>query len=133
MAENEQEQTQVVEKKGGMDQKQERTWGMLCHLGGLVSFIPSGHIIAPLVLWLIKKDESDFVNDQGKEALNFQISMSIYAIVGFLLTITVILAIIGIPLLIAVGIFDLIMIILAAINSNKGERYRYPLCIRFIK
>jgi uncharacterized Tic20 family protein len=114
-----------------MNEKDARTWAMLCHLGGLgVYIIPSvGHIIAPLIFWLIKKDESPFVDDQGKESLNFQISITIYALVALLLT----LVIIGFILLPAVGIFDLIMVIIAAVKANSGEKYRYPLCIRFIK
>jgi uncharacterized Tic20 family protein len=122
--------------KGGttmaaMEEKDARTWAMLCHLGGLgVYIIPTvGHIIATLIFWLIKKDESPFVDDQGKEALNFQISITIYALISLLLTLVVI----GIILLFAVGIFDLVMIIIAALKVNGGEKYRYPLCIRFIK
>ena len=114
-----------------MEEKDARTWAMLCHLGGLgVYIIPTvGHIIATLIFWLIKKDESPFVDDQGKEALNFQISITIYALISLLLTLVVI----GIILLFAVGIFDLVMIIIAALKVNGGEKYRYPLCIRFIK
>ena len=113
-----------------MNEKDARTWAMLCHIGAFAGYIiPFGHIIAPLVIWLIKKDESPFVDDQGKESLNFQISMSIYAIIAALLTLVVI----GVVLLIAVVIFDVIMVIIAAVRANSGERYRYPLCMRFIK
>jgi len=113
-----------------MNEKDARTWAMLCHLGALAGYIiPFGHIIAPLVIWLIKKDESPLVDDQGKESLNFQISLTIYAVVAGLLTLVVI----GFILLIALGIFDLIVVIIAAIKANEGEKYRYPLCIRFIK
>jgi len=114
-----------------MNEKEARTWAMLCHLGGLgVYIVPTiGHLLAPLIIWLIKKDESPFVDDQGKEALNFQISITIYALIALLLTLIVI----GFVLLLVIGIFDLIMMIVAAVRSNDGERYRYPLCIRFIK
>jgi len=113
-----------------MNEKDARTWAMLCHVGAFAGYIiPFGHIIAPLVIWLIKKDESPFVDDQGKESLNFQISISIYAIIAALLTLVVI----GAVLLIAVVIFDVIMVIIAAVRSNSGERYRYPLCMRLIK
>lgn len=113
-----------------MDEKEARTWAMLCHLGALAGYIiPFGHIIAPLVIWLIKKDESPLVDDQGKESLNFQISLTIYAVIAGLLTLVVI----GFILLIALGIFDLIVVIIAAVKANDGEKYRYPLCIRFIK
>ena len=114
-----------------MNEKDARTWAMLCHLGGLgVYIVPTiGHLLAPLIIWLIKKDESPFVDDQGKEALNFQISITIYALVALLLTLIVI----GFALLLVIGIFDLIMMIVAAVKANSGEKYRYPLCIRLIK
>ena len=110
--------------------KDETMWGMLCHLSGLalLTGIPFANVIGALVVWLIKKDEMPFVDDQGKEALNFQISVSIYAIVSAVL----IFVLIGIVLLPAVLIFALVMIIIASLKANQGEAYRYPLCIRFI-
>ena len=107
----------------------ERTWAMLCHLSTLCGYmIPFGNIIGPMVVWLVKKDESALVDDQGKEALNFQISVTIYSIICLVL----IFVIIGIFLLIALVIFDLVVTIIAAIRSNQGEYYRYPMSIRFI-
>jgi uncharacterized Tic20 family protein len=76
--------------------KDDRTWAMLCHIAGLAGYvIPLGNIFGPLIIWMIKKDQSWFVNDQGKEALNFQISLTIYLIVACL----AILIIIGIFLI----------------------------------
>lgn len=113
-----------------MDETQERTWGLITHLSALVGFIvPFGHIIGPLVIWLIKKDESAFVDDQGKEAINFQISMTLYAVVAAVL----ILVVIGIFLLIGIGILDIVLVIVAAVKANAGEKFRYPLTIRFIR
>jgi len=110
--------------------QEEKTFGMLCHLAALGMFVfPFGNVLGPLIVWLVKKDSSSFVDDQGKEALNFQISMSIYAIGASILM----LVFIGFLLLPAVGIFNIVMIILASIRANNGESYRYPLCIRFIK
>ncbi len=112
-----------------LDEKQERTWGMLCHLSALAVFIfPLGNVLGPLIIWLIKRDESEFVNEQGKEALNFQISFTIYCLVAALL----IIVIIGIVLLIALGIVFLVLVIIASIKANEGEKYRYPLTIRLI-
>jgi hypothetical protein len=109
--------------------KDERTWAMLSHLSSLAGFvIPFGNIVGPLVIWSIKKDEFPLVEDQGKEALNFQISMTIYIIASVIL----ILLLVGIPLLIGLGLFDLIVTVIAAINANDGVKYRYPLCIRFV-
>ena len=109
----------------------EKMWAMLCHLSALIACIgiPFGNIIGPLVVWLIKKDQMPFVDDQGKEALNFQISVIIYAIVSAILIVVVI----GIFLLIAVGIFWLVMIVVAGVKANGGQAYRYPLCIRLLK
>ena len=111
--------------------KDERMWAMLCHLTGLSSYIgvPFGHIIVPLILWLIKKEEYPFVNEQGKESLNFQISMTIYAIVAGILC----MVFVGFFLLAAIVIVDLIFVINAAVKANKGERYHYPLAIKFIQ
>ena len=115
-----------------LEKKEEdyRTWGMLCHLTGLSGYIgiPFGHILGPLIIWLIKKDESPFVDDQGRESLNFQISMTIYIIVSSIL----ILVIIGVFLLIAIWIISLIFTIIAAVKAKDGELYRYPLTIRFL-
>jgi len=111
-----------------------RTWAMLCHLGALAFYFSGvGHIVVPLIFWLLKKDQYALVDDQGKESLNFQISITIYAVVAAFLILTVILIPLVIVFWVALVIFDLVMIILAAIKANSGERYRYPLCIRFIK
>lgn len=113
-----------------MDRKQKNMWAMLCHLGAFAGYIiPFGQIIVPLAIWLIKKEESPLIEDQGRESLNFQISMTIYLIISVILT----LIIIGFVLLIAVAIFDIVMVIIASVKANSGQRYRYPLTIRFIK
>lgn len=110
--------------------KDENMWAMICHLSTLSGFIiPLANIIAPLIIWSMKKDEFPLVEDQGKEALNFQISMTIYCISAAIL----ILIIIGIPLLIGLAIFDIIVTIIAAVKANEGSKYRYPLAIRLIK
>ena len=111
--------------------KEERNWAMACHLTGLSSLIgvPFGNIIVPLIIWLIKKDEFPFVAEQGKESLNFQISMTIYAIVAGILCMIGI----GFFLLAALVIVDLIFVINAAVKATKGEGYKYPLAIKFIK
>jgi len=109
--------------------KDEKMWGMLCHLSALAGFvIPFGNIIAPLVIWILKKEEFPFVDDQGKEALNFQISLTIYFIVGIILVFVAI----GIVILPLLGLFSLIMIIVASIKANDGVKYRYPLTIRLV-
>ena len=109
--------------------RDENMWAMFCHVSTFAGFVfPFGNIIAPLIIWLIKKDEFPMVLDQGKEAVNFQITMTIYFFISLLLIIVVI----GIPLLIGLGLFDLIVTVIAAIKSSEGEKYRYPMTIRFI-
>ena len=113
--------------------KDARMWAMFCHLGGLAGLVPIvpafGSIIAPLVIWQVKKNEFPFVDEQGKEAVNFQISMLLYAIICIPLCFICI----GVFLLAAVGIVDIVFLLIAAVKANNGERYRYPLSIRFIK
>jgi uncharacterized Tic20 family protein len=112
-----------------------RMWATFCHLAGFAFLLPVspvfGSVLGPLIVWLIKKDQFPFVDEQGKEALNFQITMLIYGLVAGLL----IFACIGIVLLPAVTIVDIVLIVVAAIRANDGEHYRYPspLIIRFIK
>jgi len=110
--------------------KNARTMGMLCHLLALCGVvIPLGNIIGPLVIWLLKKDDHPFIDDQGKESLNFQITMSIALVISGVL----ICAGIGVFLLPIVGIADLVFVIIATIKANGGEAYRYPFAIRLIK
>ncbi|TVU52447.1 MAG: DUF4870 domain-containing protein [Arthrospira sp. PLM2.Bin9] len=119
----------MTNRRNQIDQES-RTWGMIAHLSSFVGYvIPVANIVGPLVIWLLKKDEMPFVEDQAKEALNFQISILIYLCVSIVL----ILFLIGIPLLFAVLVFDLIFTIVAASKANEGIRYRYPLTLRFIK
>ncbi len=109
----------------------ERTWAMFAHLSSFLGWIgiPFANIIAPLVMWQLKKDEMPFGSSQAKECLNFQITMSILALISFVLC----LLLIGIFMLIALVIFDIIVTIIAAIRANEGVAYRYPMTIRFIK
>lgn len=109
--------------------KQEKNWALFCHLGGFCGYIiPLGNIIVPLVIWLIKRDESSFVNQHGKEALNFNVSFTIYAIIAGLLC----LLLIGFVLLPVILIMQIVFIINAAMHASRGEYYRYPLTIRLI-
>jgi hypothetical protein len=109
---------------------QARTWDMLCHLSALAGYvIPFGNVIGPVIIWQIKKTEFPSVDEHGKEAVNFQISVLIYTFVSILLTFVLI----GIPLLVATVIGNLVLIVIATIKANNGEAYRYPLTIRFIK
>ncbi len=106
-------------------------WAMLCHLAALLGFIPPfvGAIFGPLILWLIKGKEHPFIDDNGKESLNFQISIMIYSV---LLVPTFCIGI-GVVLLPAIWLADVILIVVAAVKASDGEAFRYPLCLRLIK
>ena len=108
---------------------EERQWAMFAHLSALVGvIIPLGSIIGPLVIWLIKKDTMPFVNDQGKEALNFNITVAIAAIVGWILCFILI----GFLVLAVLAIGWLVFVIIATIKANEGTTYRYPFTLRLI-
>ncbi|MHC4270897.1 MAG: DUF4870 domain-containing protein, partial [Planctomycetota bacterium] len=112
-----------------MDEDEERKWAMFAHIGTFSSiFIPLGNFIAPIVIWQLKKNESEFVVDQAKESLNFQITVLIYALFSFLL----VFIFIGFFLIFGLVIFGLIIVIVAGVKANDGEYYRYPMCIRLI-
>jgi uncharacterized Tic20 family protein len=111
--------------------KEERTWAMVCHLAAFAGVIGVGfgHIVGPLIVWILKKDQFPLVADQGKEALNFQISLTLYLIGAWALCFVFI----GFLLLPVIGIAALVLVIMAAVNANEGVAYRYPATIRFIK
>lgn len=108
----------------------EKMWGMFTHLAALAGFvIPFGNLIGPLVVWQIKKNDMPFVDDQGKESLNFQITVIIAVIISVLLMVILI----GALLLPIVAIGALILTVIGAVKANGGERYRYPFALRLIK
>ncbi|MEC4894480.1 MAG: DUF4870 domain-containing protein [Oscillatoria sp. PMC 1051.18] len=142
-----------------------RTWAMLCHLASFLGLILSliglppfafTNIVGPLIVWLIKKNEHEFIDAHGRESLNFQISMTLYGIaltvLFFIILFVLILAgaiaandggigalifgVFGIIWLVIlgviVGLLQLVLVIFAAVKANKGEFYRYPLTIRFL-
>lgn len=109
---------------------EERQWAMFAHLSTLVGLvIPFGSILGPLIIWQIKKAEMPFVDDQGKEAVNFQITILIAALVSAL----AMLILIGILMIFAVGLAWLVLSIMAGVKANNGEAYRYPFTLRLIK
>ncbi|WMJ70014.1 DUF4870 domain-containing protein [Stenotrophomonas sp. 24(2023)] len=104
----------------------QRTMALAAHLLGIFTWF-----IGPLIIWLVNKDDASkgFVNDQAKEALNFQITITIAFFICFLLTFVLI----GALLMPLVGIVNLVFCIIAAVKSNNGEAYRYPFALRLVK
>lgn len=114
------------------DQDGDSTWAALCHFSAILGliwwipaktgvWIPFGHLMGPLAVWLIMKKKSSFINDAGKESLNFQIMMTVYGLILNLILLPVELNLI--PLLV---ITDLALVVTAGLKTSKGEVYRYP-------
>jgi uncharacterized Tic20 family protein len=113
------------------------TISMLCHLLSLSALVgvPFGHVVGPLIVWLMKKDEFPEVDAHGKESLNFQISISIYFIVVGIMTVVlsiILIGLIGIPILIGMAIAWIVLVIVASVKANEGGFYKYPATIRFL-
>lgn len=107
-----------------------RQWGLFAHLSALIGLIiPFGNVLGPLIIWQVKKAEMPFVDDQGKEALNFQITVAIAMLICIVLTFVLI----GLLLLPIVGIAALVFTIIGGIKANEGQYYRYPFALRLIK
>jgi len=103
-----------------------RTWCVLCHASALLGlfFHFLGHLIGPLIVWLVKRGDSPEIDAHGKESLNFQISMLIYDAIAALLCIILI----GIPILIILWVLNTVLVI----KASEGKLYRYPFTIRLI-
>ncbi len=110
--------------------KDQRVWAMICHLSAFAAFlVPLGNLIAPLIIWLLKREEMGFVDEQGKEAVNFQITALIAALIAALLMFVLI----GFVLMPVLLIVWLALVIIAAIRASEGRHYRYPFSLRLIK
>jgi uncharacterized protein len=107
-----------------------RTWSVLCHASALLGlfFHFFGHLLGPLLVWLIKRGDAPEIDANGKESLNFQISMLIYDIIAGILCLLVI----GIFILIALWILNTVFVIIASVKTSEGKIYRYPFTIRFL-
>ena len=118
-------------------EKNVRTWCMLAHLSALGGLLmPGGNVLGPLIVWLLKKEESSAIDEHGKESLNFQISMFIYIAGLSVLCFILMFIIIGfllIPVIAILCVLDIALVIIASIKANEGQFYRYPLTLRLVK
>jgi len=114
----------------------------LIHISALASYIfPFGGVIAPLIIWQVKKDESNYIDEQGKAAVNFNLSFALYSFVAGLTAFSTFffhfpnfIGLFGTVSLVAIiSIIRLVLIIMAAIKVNNNEYFKYPLTIQFIK
>ena len=109
---------------------QARTWCVLCHASALLGLFSHfiGHLLGPLIVWLVKRGDSSEIDAHGKESLNFQLSMLIYDAIAAILCFVVI----GFPLLIGLWVANTILVIIASIRASEGRFFRYPFTIRFL-
>ena len=118
-----------------MSAKDERMWAMFCHLSSLSMYIgiPFGNILGPVVIWMMHRDKSALIDDQGKEVVNFQLTMTIAFACAVVLAVSVIGLVVAIPVFAALPVIQILFTVLGAMKANEGVTFRYPLTIRFIK
>ena len=109
----------------------ERNYAMWMHIAGLSSYIgiPFGHVLVPLILWSLKYKESPFIDQQGREVLNFQLTISFYFIFSYIL----VFLLIGFLFMAVVFLLHIIATIMAAVKTRNGENFRYPVTFRVIR
>jgi uncharacterized protein len=119
---------------GGAPTSEERNWALAAHVGTFVAAWFAMGFIAPLVIMLVKGNDSAYVRRHAVESLNFQITLLIYIVVGFVVTLVTfgLGALVVVPVAIVVAVFALVVIILATVKAANGEQYRYPLCLRLV-
>ncbi|MWV50273.1 DUF4870 domain-containing protein [Rathayibacter sp. VKM Ac-2803] len=110
-----------------LTESEDRQWASFAHLGGILSFLPS------LIIWLVFKERGRFTEAEAKEALNFQITLMIVHVVAWILSATIVGAIIGIPLDLAAWVVSIVFSILGFLKAKDGVPYRYPFAVRLIK
>ncbi len=113
---------------------QARKWGALCHASALLMFVTvplgvtvGGNVLGPLIVWLAKGRDLPFVDDQGRESLNFQILMTLVGIVFLIVPV------VRLPLEIVWALFNVAFIFVASVKASNGESYRYPIPVRLMR
>lgn len=104
---------------------EEKTMAILSHI---LAIVPGIGIIGPLVIYLVKKNESSFVESHARESLNFQITV----ILAFIISAILVIILIGFVMLWLVGIVNIVLVIIATIRASEGRLYRYPMSIRLV-
>jgi uncharacterized Tic20 family protein len=108
-----------------------RIWNILCHASALLGIFLHfpGHLLGPLIVWLAKRDDSPEIDANGKESLNFQISMLIYNGIAVVFC----LVLVGFAFLAVLWVLNAVFVIVATVHASDGKFYRYPMTIRFIQ
>lgn len=115
----------VVPEHSPRPASNDKLLAILCHLSAFLG-VP---LLLPLIVYLVAKEDSPFVRNQARETLNFHLSLCFYT----LICAPLVLIAIGIPLMMAIGVFGVVVAIIAAVKVGDGVSYRYPLCIRLIR
>ncbi|HEY2957118.1 MAG TPA: DUF4870 domain-containing protein [Actinomycetota bacterium] len=113
----------------GMPTEQERNWAIAAHLGSFLAAYLALGFLCPLIVLLVKGNDSPFVRGHAVESLNFQITAAILTVIFVVLAFVVI----GIPLLVALGIAYVVLVIMATVAASRGQPYRYPISLRLVK
>ena len=122
--------------RGPMPESEARNWAMAAHFSALAAAFVALAFLGPMTVYLLKRDEHPFVREHAVEALNFNLSMLLYGIVGTFITLVLLVLLVGIflfPFLIAGAIAWLVLCIMGGVKAGQGELFHYPLTIRFIK
>ncbi len=111
--------------------REARKWAMVCHIISLVGLMGNGigFFLGPLIVWLIKREDHPFIDRQGKEAVNFQLTM----ILAFLVSAILCLVVIGFLFIFILAVLIIVLPIIAAVKANEGKEFEYPFAIRFIR
>lgn len=126
------EQVDILDGLDGPS-SEDRNYAMGLHLSGLASLFIGFGFLGPLIMWLIRKDESEFVDSHGKAALNFHLSMLIWQFVCVLLILTIIGALIALPALIVLGLLQIILPIISSVRAAGGDSPIYILALPLMK
>jgi uncharacterized Tic20 family protein len=130
------DQTMIATSSQQVGPSDARTWAMVAHLSALIGLAGGiAAFVGPLVVYLVKRDSDPFIRDQAAEALNFNLSVLLYAVIFGVITFVLFIVLVGvflIPLWIIGAIAWFVFVILGAVAASRGERYRYPLTIRFV-
>lgn len=117
----------------------QQTWRVLAHASALIQFIGIPSFVGPLIVWLLRR-EDEVVEPHAREALNFQLSLIIYFVVGTVVAVLAAITIVGLVLTVVIVLFLIVLVVaeivfavLASLAASRGELYRYPLSIELIK
>ena len=115
--------------------KDAKMWAMICHLAAFafITCIPFANLIGPVIIWLIKRQDHPFIDDQGKESVNFQLSVSIVGVALAILGFIPVVGLITIPVSLLLVVAVIVLVIMGAVAANRGELYRYPVNLRLLK